>query len=181
MENLHFNELKKELINGSSKKKHPFRYFSLATSNKNGPRQRTVVLRKIEHDTLNLLIYTDYRSQKVHDIQDHPLVSALFYHPKKLLQVRVEGKAHLITDSDVLKTYWSGIQEASKKDYTTERDPGTAISNPDAVDYDREHAHFCIIKIIPETFEYLKLKRPNHLRIQFTRKGAQWNGQFLVP
>ena len=173
-------EIKAELTNGHSKKRHPFRYFTLATSHEGSPRQRTVVLRKILPD-LNILFYTDARSAKVEDFKDNSQVSALFYHPKKLMQLRVEGKAQKITDPKQLKQYWNNIQESSKKDYITERAPGSPIKNPDNVDYLEEEHHFCAVKIVPKSIEYLRLKRPNHLRIQFKKTEGEWNGEFLVP
>lgn len=173
-------EIKAELTNGHSKKRHPFRYFTLATSHKDSPRQRTVVLRKILPE-LNILFYTDARSYKVEDFKKNHNVSALFYHPKKLMQLRVEGEALIITDQKQLKQYWNNIQESSKKDYITEKVPGSPIKNPDNVDYLEEEHHFCAIKIVPKSIEYLKLKRPNHIRILFEKTEEEWNGEFLVP
>ena len=173
-------EIRAELTNGHIKKRHPFRYFTFATSHNGSPRQRTVVLRKMLPD-LNILFYTDARSHKVEDFKKNSQVSALFYHPKKLMQVRVEGEAQIITDPKQLKQYWNNIQESSKKDYITERAPGSPIKNPDNVDYLEEEHHFCAVKIVPKCIEYLRLKRPNHIRVLFIKKEDKWNGKFLVP
>jgi pyridoxine/pyridoxamine 5'-phosphate oxidase len=180
MEQQFLEETRRELINGYAKKRHPFRYFTLATLNNGKPRQRTVVLRKMLPD-FNLLLYTDKRSQKVADITANSAVSALFYHPKKLIQLRLEGKAQVITDKDQLKDYWTRIAETSKKDYITTLAPGTAIENPDHTTYNEDNPYFCALQIIPETIEYLRLKRPHHLRIKYVREAARWEGQFLVP
>jgi len=173
-------ETKRELTNGHSKKGHPFRYFTLATANENKVRQRTVVLRKLLPD-LNLLFYTDARTFKVSEINQNNSVSALFYHPKKLMQVRVEGKARIITDPKSLSNYWGNIPEKSKKDYITKSRPGSMLKNPDNVEYLENEHHFCAIKIIPSALEYLRLKRPNHLRVLFTKIKEDWEGEFLVP
>jgi pyridoxine/pyridoxamine 5'-phosphate oxidase len=180
LKNQFLEEAKLELVNGHSKKRHPFRYFVLATNDNGKPMQRTVVLRKTLSD-LSLVFYTDNRTQKIKDIQNNPEYSALFYHPKKLLQIRVEGKAELITDEEQIATYWHTIQESSKKDYTTNNAPGTPIKNPDNVDYNPKRNHFCPVKLIPNTIEYLQLRRPNHLRILFSRIDTDWSGEFLVP
>ena len=170
----------RELVNGHSKKRHPFRYFVLATNENGKPRQRTVVLRKTLLD-LSLVIYTDKRTQKIKDIQNNSEFSALFYDSKKLLQIRIEGKAELITDKQQIATYWQTVQESSKKDYTTNRAPGTSIKNPDDVGYEPKENYFCPVKLIPNTIEYLRLKRPNHLRVLFSRNDIDWSGEFLVP
>lgn len=107
-------ELKNELINGYVKRGHPFRYFTFATIQNNIPRLRTVVLRKLLPD-FTLLVYTDLRSQKVTDIKQNNNVSSLFYHPKKLLQIKIEGKAEIITDKEALKPYWNNVGKNQKK------------------------------------------------------------------
>lgn len=175
-----FEELRRELVNGYAKRRHPFRYFSLATVSNNSARQRTVVLRKMLADD-TLLVYTDARSQKVSDIKANPNVSALFYHPKQLTQIRVEGMVQIVTDKDELKPYWNNIPDSSRKDYITANPPGTPTNNPDDVNYKDDENHFCMLKIIPKQFEYLKLKRPNHIRVLFSKSDDTWDGQFLVP
>ncbi|MFT4800685.1 MAG: pyridoxamine 5'-phosphate oxidase [Flavobacteriaceae bacterium] len=180
MKNQYLEEAMRELVNGHSKKRHPFRYFVLATNENGKPRQRTVVLRKTLLDS-SLVIYTDKRTQKIKDIQNNSEFSALFYDSKKLLQIRVEGKAELITDKQQIATYWQTVQESSKKDYTTNRAPGTSIKNPDDVGYESKENYFCPVKLVPNTIEYLRLKRPNHLRVLFSRTDTDWSGEFLVP
>jgi len=180
LKNQYLEEAMRELVNGHSKKRHPFRYFVLATNENGKPRQRTVVLRKTLLDS-SLVIYTDKRTQKIKDIQNNSEFSALFYDSKKLLQIRVEGKAELITDKQQIATYWQTVQESSKKDYTTNRAPGTSIKNPDDVGYELKENYFCPVKLVPNTIEYLRLKRPNHLRVLFSRTDTDWSGEFLVP
>ncbi len=180
MINQYLEEAKRELVNGHAKKRHPFRYFVLATSDGNNPRLRTVVLRKTFSD-LSLLCFTDDRTQKVSDIKHNPAFSALFYNPKKQLQIRLEGTAALITDSTQIESYWHTVQASSRKDYTTNRSPGTPIAAPEAVNYSSEEQHFCAIKLLPNTMEYLQLSRPNHIRVLFSKQDQDWSGQFLVP
>jgi pyridoxine/pyridoxamine 5'-phosphate oxidase len=180
LKNQYLEEVIRELINGHSKKRHPFRYFVLATNENGKPRQRTVVLRKTLLDS-SLVIFTDKRTQKVKDIQNNFEFSALFYDSKKLLQLRIEGNAELITDKEQIATYWHTVQASSRKDYTTNLAPGTPIINPDDIDYKPEENYFCPVKLIPNTIEYLRLQRPNHLRILFSRIDTDWSGEFLVP
>lgn len=176
-----FQELQDELQKGTSKKGHPFRYATLATVGLGtAARLRTIVLRRITDD-FQLVFYTDRRSKKIVHIKENNTVSLLFYHPKKLLQLKIEGRASIVSDADELKRYWSGVQPESRKDYTTVSAPGSPISNPDNVEYLEEKNYFCIVEIKPFKIEYLKLKRPNHLRILFTEEDEEWNGQFLVP
>ncbi len=178
----HFlEEAKQELQKSLVKKGHPFRYFTLATVGLDKmARLRTVVLRKITND-LKLIFYTDRRSKKIIHITENPKVSLLFYHPKLMLQLKIEGTAKVILDEAILNTYWHGIQPNSRKDYITERAPGSTLKNPDEVQYLNEDNHFCMVEIEPFKIEYLKLKRPNHLRVRFSKSDDDWIGDFLVP
>ena len=176
-----FKEAKEELQKSLVKKGHPFRYFTLATTGVESiARLRTVVLRQITSD-FKLIFYTDRRSKKVTHITENPNVSILFYHPKLMLQLKIEGTATIVTNQKVLKTYWSGIQPNSRKDYITQQAPGSTIKDPNTVDYLDEENHFCMVEIEPFKVEYLKLKRPNHLRIRFSKNQDNWEGEFLVP
>jgi hypothetical protein len=85
------------------------------------------------------------------------------------LQIRIEGKAELITDKEQIATYWHTVQQASKKDYTTSIAPGIPIKKPEEVSYNSNENYFCPVKLIPNTIEYLSLNRPNHLRVLFSR------------
>ena len=181
MEQVFWQELNEELQKGIAKKGHPFRYMTLATVGLDDvARLRTVVLRKLT-ENLDLTIYTDKRSKKVTHIKENNKVSLLLYHPKKLVQVKIEGKAKIIEDAGILKKYWSGIQPNSRKDYITKNAPGSVIKNPDLVNYKDDEHHFCIIEIEPFKIEYLQLKRPNHLRVRFSKNKDNWEGDFLVP
>jgi pyridoxine/pyridoxamine 5'-phosphate oxidase len=175
-----FETLKTALFNGIHKKGHPFRYFTLATINGDMPQQRTVVLRKISED-LKFTFYTDNRSSKINQIQANKNVSLLFYHPKKLIQIKIEGKATLVNDKEILNKYWHGIPIKARKDYTANKIPGSTIDNLDSIAYLEEKNHFCIVEIISDSIEYLKLQRPNHQRILFTKTKENWAGKFLVP
>jgi len=180
LKNQYLEEALRELVNGHAKKRHPFRYFVLSTNENGMPTQRTVVLRKTLEDQ-SLVIYTDKRTPKVKNLQKNSDFSALFYDTKKLLQIRIEGKAELITDIAEVAKYWHTVQAASRKDYTTKLAPGTPIENPEEVAYTSAENHFCPLKLVPHTLEYLRLQRPNHLRVLFSKIENDWSGEFLVP
>ena len=181
MINSFFKELSTEIHNGVIERGHPFRFITMATvGNETVARLRTVVLREV-NDDLRLSIYTDSRTEKMKHIAANNQVSFLLYHPEKMLQLKVEGIAQVVTDTNRLNTTWQNIQPNSRKDYITQTSPGSAIKNPDHVEYVENENYFTIIDIIPSKIEYLKLQRPNHIRALFTKSGDKWNGKFLVP
>lgn len=176
-----WKKLTKDLRDGAALKAHPFHYCTLATVGlERMPRLRTVVLRKVSDD-LDLSIYTDQRSKKILHIKENNRVSLLFYHPKKLVQIKIEGLAGIETDSQVLEKHWKGIRPVGRKDYTTSEAPGSDISDPDAVEYLEDKNYFCIVEIEPFKIEYLKLQQPNHLRVKYSKINHSWKSEFLVP
>ncbi len=176
-----FSELKLELRAAMHKKKHPFKYVTLSTVNEqNTPRSRTVVLREIS-ESLECIIFTDSRSVKVSDVNSNENACILAYHPKKLMQLRLDGILVQIDDPDEIKRLFQKVSEKAIKDYTTLQAPGSAIENPDDVDYvARKENHFKPFRFIPHAVEYLRLKRPNHLRAIFKIEN-DWKGQWIVP
>lgn len=173
-----FKDIINELKFGYLKRKHPHKYCYLASISNDKPVSRTVVLRDMTENH-HLIFYTDIRSAKVEQYRENPHAEALFYHPKKLLQVKVSGKMKIVDDEDTIKYYKQKVQGNSTKDYTTIRKPGTVISNPDEVDYG-DHLNFAVMELQTESIESLQLKRPNHLRCIF-KKSDYWKGEFLVP
>ncbi|NNJ88887.1 MAG: pyridoxamine 5'-phosphate oxidase family protein [Eudoraea sp.] len=177
----YFKELSKELKKGVSQKGHPFRYFTLATVGLDQvARLRTVVLRDISEE-LQLTFYTDSRSKKMIHLQENKKVGLLFYNSKNLMQIRIEGMAKVIHDEEIKEKYWKGVKGPSRKDYTTTTAPGTTLTNPDQLDYLDDEDHFCIVQITPFKIEYLKLKRPHHIRVRYSWEDDYWESEFLVP
>lgn len=171
----HINELKF----GYLKRKHPFRYCYLSSVFENKPVVRTVVLRDMTED-YELVFFTDSRSQKVKQFQSNPNAEVLFYHPKKLRQIKATGTISFLEDEEKLAHYRNKVQGSSLKDYITQSPPSTPIKNSDNVDYNEDEVHFCVMLLRIEILEGLQLKRPNHIRSRFKRAN-NWEGEFLVP
>ena len=180
MDQLVLQQIKNELIKGSVKRGHPFKYFTLGTLWNEKPRQRTVVLRKVQPN-LQLLFYTDKRSSKVEQVKQNPTISALFYHPKKMVQLQVEGIASVKENPEMLQKIWKSIPAKARRDYTTILPPGVKTENPEELEYLSEQNHFCMVEIQPTRMEYLKLGQPHHLRVEFLKSGNDWSGNFLIP
>ena len=174
-----WQSIKHELHRGASDPKHPFRYVNLGTMGKGFPQVRTVVLREVNQG-LNFLVFTDFRSEKVKEVQNSPQVTLHFYHPKKMLQVRVEALAEIHFQDELADRYWRGIPEAHRSEYTGMLPPGNKISNPDLGWETNDKSFFTLLKISPQRIEALQLSKEGHLRIQF-EKEKDWQGQWLVP
>tara|TARA_R110000850_G_scaffold78784_2_gene170215 strand:+ start:1453 stop:1998 length:546 start_codon:yes stop_codon:yes gene_type:complete len=176
-----FSDLTHELRGAMTMRRHPFKYVTLSTvDEQNSPRSRTVVLREVS-ESLECIIFTDARSQKMSYVTTNDNACILAYHPKKLLQIRLDGKLKVVQDEKEIKRLFQKVSEKSIKDYTTSVPPGSTIDQPDQVDYvPRSESNFVALKFVPHTIEYLRLKRPNHLRAVFKTED-DWKGQWLVP
>jgi len=176
-----YSSIVQNLQEALTTKEHPFNYFSLATVGlSKTPRLRTILLRSVDAD-LNIIFYTDRRSKKVTHIRENSNVSLLFFHPKKLMQFYIKGHASIVTDQEMLQSLWNEIPTKSKKDYITELGPGTVINKNSRIDYLDNENYFCVIKIITDKIEYLELKQPNHVRVEYRKEAGDWEHTYLVP
>lgn len=182
MNEQYFDIAKEELEAGVNDAQHPFHYFTLATTGINEvPRLRTVVLRNISKN-LTFTIYTDKRSRKVTHIKEHNKVCLLFFHPEKLLQLKIDAVAYMENDPKKLQKIWNNIKAPSKKDYTTVKGPGSKITHLEQIEYLDTSQNFSVMKMEPYKIEFLKLQRPNHIRVQYSLNEKQdWDSSFLVP
>ncbi len=171
-------DCKKQLKAALKHKKHAFRYFSLATQAVgNVPHLRTVVLRDFDPDKLQFTIFTDSRSAKVAELKENDNAQLLFYDAVRLVQLVVEVK--LIDMKENLEVY-NALPEPTKKDYSSIQTPGSHIKSPDEVYHDFSKGYFLQIEFQAQHIEYLKLKRPNHLRVRFSKEDS-WKGVFIAP
>ena len=173
---------KTELLRSNVDRKHPFRLLYLSTWGVY-PEVRTVVKRKIDSD-LNLTFFTDSRSPKVEQIRNNSKVSALFYHPKKKLQIRLYGQAILIDEGhgDFDRYLQTIKQSPSLKDYTTIQAPGSSLpQEEEAVGLFGEEVYFLAVEIHAQKLDVLQLGKESHQRSIFIRQEDEWLEQPLVP
>lgn len=171
-----------ELHRGALDPKHPFRYINLGTIGKTGPEVRTVVIRSVSQ-TLDFMVYTDFRSEKVAELTANPMATLHFYHAQKRVQIRVKAKVEIHRRDPLSKDLWNRVQGDAQKAYTSTMAPGTLISDPkEGFDWPEEmdDRFFTVLKFIPESIEALQLNGLRHLRILFSKK-RNWEGQWLVP
>ncbi|OJJ20496.1 hypothetical protein BKI52_18740 [marine bacterium AO1-C] len=175
-------EAKEAFFRSNHDKKHPFRYFTFVTLNDEYPDARTVVSRRVD-ESLQILIFTDARSPKVAQIQANNHISALFYHPKQKLQVRLKGEARLIDENhEEYATYLHQVKSSpSIQDYTTLQAPSSNLQNSNDEIEHGEKLHFSAIQIIPHQLDILKLDRSQHHRARYTKNNENWEEQKLIP
>ena len=168
----------KTIQRGTVDRKSPFKLPALSTSTDNKVFQRIVVARRfIEHDQ-SLIIYTDYESQKYHQLKTNPSCSLLFWDPKKRLQVQVTGEASFL-DNKI--DYWDKLSDTQKKDYVINPFPGTEISAADDYNYDSAKSRFEVISIQFKTLDILELAPSGHIRAKSILNKNEREDFWLTP
>ena len=172
---------KAEFQLSNTEKRHPFRYFYLSTFG-DYPETRTVVSRGITND-LEITFFTDSRTPKVEQIQKNPKVSALFYHPNKQLQIRLYGKASLITRRDpgydgYLKQVKSNADWT--KDYASLNVPGVPKKDEGTIIYGNT-MNLTVVKIEPIKLDILLLGSKQHHRSKCKLVEGIWAETVVVP
>lgn len=77
----------------------------LGTSTNNKPQNRVVLLKEVKGG--NFVFYTNYHSQKGQAIDQNPYVSLLFFWQKLQKQVRIEGYATKVPESESDEYFYS--------------------------------------------------------------------------
>ncbi|NDE61984.1 MAG: general stress protein [Cyclobacteriaceae bacterium] len=169
-----------ELQQGVAEASHPFRYLTLATQGLHFPQLRTVVLREIT-SSLQLLVFTDFRSGKVSELIEKPRASLLFYHPTKKVQVRIKALASVHAGDEFAQGYWRSLEAHNRKEYTSLLAPGTKLNGPEqGTAWSDKENFFTVIAFSPLSIEVLQLSKQGHLRLQFDQASA-WQGTWLAP
>ena len=172
---------KKELLRSNADRRHPFRWFILGTRAQDGqPALRTVIKREMDADW-DVLVYTDERSGKVGQIKAGPEISALFYHPKKQLQIRYRGQAELIPQqTELYQEHLQRVKSSGRlQDYSSIHPPGSPLPEKE-VEYG-EDLHFCLIRLQVEKLDILQLDRRQHRRARYVLNANHWEETLLTP
>lgn len=159
------------------------REISLATSEKNIPSLRIVILRKFTSD-FKLHIFTDLRSKKSEQMIENKNVSVLYYNRFEKIQIRLNGTSKIFNK----KITWENLSENSKINYNTKLPPGTQL-NSNIISYNKKMdigiKNFAIYKITIQHIDWLKLAYQKSSRARFKvirdKKEIKLEGAWLVP
>lgn len=153
----------------------PWKLPVLATCGRLGPRARVVVARHFSWPELH--VYSDSRAQKIDDIETDPRVSLAYYDEREKVQIRLRGKAQVITDGPTAEQLYHDLPSYSRGDYLTKDPPGSLSEEP-GTKSEASTPHFALIKIRLRELEWLQLSREGHLRACFVDPET---GRWLVP
>ncbi|ADM10470.1 Pyridoxamine 5'-phosphate oxidase-related, FMN-binding protein [Parvularcula bermudensis HTCC2503] len=163
--------------------KDPWRWPMLATASPaGGPAGRIVVLRKISRAETTLTIYTDTRSEKVHQIEAIARAALVFFDPTSMEQLRATGTVSLLKEGDRWRSLWDEIREGQDTDYRRRSAPGTPIPSPSAAASTPDGPpHFAVIDLHVDHFDWLSIDRDGHRRAHLFPSTGKRQATWVVP
>lgn len=156
-------------------KAHPWRTPVLATINGDAADARTVVLREVDVRTKQLLIYTDERAGKVHQLLNHPRGTLVMWSPALGWQLRCRVRLSLEMSGLAASSRWARIRlSPAAQDYLSPLPPGTPLHGPAPAHPPVTRAYFAVIDATVESLDWLELHAEGHRRAIFDGQGARW-------
>jgi hypothetical protein len=164
-----------ELFRCVADKTHPWRTPVLATVNGEEADARTVVLREIDTRTRQLLIYTDERAGKVHQLLNHPRGTLVMWSPALGWQLRCRVRLSLEMSGLAASSRWARIRlSPAAQDYLSPLPPGTPLHGPAPAHPPVKRDYFAVIDATVESLDWLELHADGHRRAIFDGQGPRW-------
>ncbi|MDM8520909.1 pyridoxamine 5'-phosphate oxidase [Anaerolineales bacterium HSG6] len=168
---------------------------TLATSTKNGvPSTRTVLLK--EFDERGFVFYTNYHSQKGHELAENPNASLLFFWGELHKQIRIDGQISTVSRTESEQYFYSRPFRSKLGAVISQQSsviPNRATLESEMVRLearysDNEHEiplpeHWGGYRLLPQTIEFWQ-GQPDRLhdRFRYTRQSdTGWQIERLAP
>jgi hypothetical protein len=168
-----------------SRRDHGWRLPALATYAAGQIRQRTVVLRSVDRTTRTLFFHTDLRSPKVAALRENPNASLLFYDAASSVQLLLQGRVTLHTDSELADDLWQNGPPESLRSYLAPNAPGAVSAEPtdnlppdvrgripDRSELEPGRSQFMVLEVHVSEAEWLLLARSGNRRARFIYQEA---------
>lgn len=156
---------------------------------------RVMVLRAFDSEAWALRLHTDARAPKAGVIAADGRVAALFYDQGAKIQLRLRGKARIVTNGPEVDEAWARSTNFARRCYlgSGPGDPALAPTSglppefegvePDNAQLLPARPNFALLKIAIRTIDWLYLAHTGHIRAQFKRSAdsAPWSGNWVTP
>lgn len=177
------------LREGAEPGRSPYTIAQLATVGTDGSAKvRYVVLRRASEESSEITFHTDVRSSKIAEIGANANVALVAADLEENIQIRLEGKAFIITDGPVKRAAWDASREHSLVLFRNPLVPGTPIEQPshgqpanEPVGRDEGYQNFCVVVISVTHIDWLDLSVDGHERASLVRMGSDWHGSWVAP
>ncbi|MBC7797281.1 MAG: pyridoxamine 5'-phosphate oxidase family protein [Pyrinomonadaceae bacterium] len=168
------------LETGATNRKVPFHTPVFGTVFDNKPQLRTVVLRKFERESRNIIWHSDLRSPKIEELKLNGQTSYLFYDAPEKIQLRVLTESTIHAGDDLAQTQWEKTSLFSRRCYCgyapsqTSEEPTSGLpdflekrqpTEEESEQLGREN--FCVINSVITEIDCLELFMEGHRRSLF--------------
>jgi hypothetical protein len=167
----------RELALAAHTRGHPWRVAVLATRDGEGVDARSVVLREVDAAARELLIFTDARSPKAHQVQAQPEGMLVMWSEALGWQLRLRLALGLLSEGLAVSSRWARLKlTPAAHDYLSPLPPGSTIDAPlPAANPPRESRdHFAVIAARVLRIDWLELDARGHRRAVFDESGSRW-------
>ena len=150
---------------------------------------RVMVLREFNEKKRILRFHSDFRSNKIKELEKDNKTTVIGYDPNLKVQIRLIGETKINYQNEDTQKSWKSSQAISKKCYSVLGGSSHKISDPKKYDFhmkeisiEEGYENFCTIEFKFKTLEFLYLQRTGHRRCKFSwnakgKKESYW----LVP
>ncbi|MDE2626599.1 MAG: pyridoxamine 5'-phosphate oxidase family protein [Burkholderiales bacterium] len=167
-----------ELARAVADHRHPWRTPVLATIADDRADARTVVLREVDVDQRQLLIYTDERAAKVPQLLKHPNGTLVMWSPQLGWQLRCQVRLALEMSGLAASSRWARVKlSPSARDYLSPLPPGTPLATPAGATPAGEpapRAYFSVISAEVASIDWLDLHPDGHHRALLCGDASRW-------
>lgn len=166
-----------DLQRAATDRGHPWRVAVLATTDGVAADARSVVLRDVDSTRRALIIYTDSRSPKVQQLQDHPRGTLVMWWPARGWQLRLRVLLAIETSGLAVSSRWARLKMSpAAQDYLSPLPPGSPLQGPaDSPAPARgTREHFGVVTAQVLAIDWLELHADGHRRACFDADGARW-------
>lgn len=181
-----------DALDAATRARTAFTLGFLSTAGMDGqPHVRAVILREADADAGTVFFSTHVLSAKVGEIEQNPLVAITFYDADADVQLRLEGRAELVTDERIRRTAWDSFGAGAKQLFASPLSPGSPLPQADAAaggdssansnDDEAAYARFAWVAVHVNNIDAIDLSADEHLRYRFTRVGNGWDATRVVP
>lgn len=158
-------------------KLHGWRTATLASRCGEGVDARTVVLREVDVQQQELLVYTDARSPKAAQLASAPQAKLVCWCPSLGWQLRLDVLAELETEGLAVSSRWARLRlKPAAYDYLSPLPPGSLLkpSQPAPAPPPGARAHFALLRLRVLAMDWLGLRASGQRRAGFDAQGARW-------
>ena len=177
-----YNNIKELLINGAKDRNHAFHTPIFSNNNNiNGINSRVIVLRKFNHEEMNLIFNTDYRSPKIIELKKNSKSNFVFYDAKIKIQLRIKTVTNIHYDDNTASEAWKQTRLFSRKCYLTKKAPSSATMlaedgipehlkgiDPTKDESEIGYKNFTVLENLIQEIDWLYLASSGHRRLKIS-------------